>query len=192
MSKTKSNDYELLMLAKTDEETLSLLYQKYLPFLGKQASLFLPYGKKLGYDYDDLFQEASIAFYRAIEMYDDNQGSIFYTFLSNVIYHALCSYTRSARSLEYTYSYDAVEYEVADTVSPENTLLWADFYQSLRSFQWSLKGNACPVFELKMNGFQNREIAILLDLSLRNVENIVYTNKKKLLRFLQNNGIMLY
>ena len=61
------------------------LVELYEPMMKSVIKKYLEYANKVGLDYDDLFQEASMAVLRAENTYKDNKGMKFETWLYNNI-----------------------------------------------------------------------------------------------------------
>lgn len=61
------------------------LVELYEPIIKSVIKKYLGYANKVGLDYDDLFQEASMAVLRAEKSYKDNKGMKFETWLYNNI-----------------------------------------------------------------------------------------------------------
>ena len=92
----KQNDYELIyMVRENDEVSQDLLYEKYLPIIKNLASEFYQKYNSYGYDFDDFFQEALIAFQKSIINFNEEKETLFYTFTVLCIRRALLSFCRN-------------------------------------------------------------------------------------------------
>ena len=75
------NDYELLdYIAENNEDANNIMYKKYEPLIYKTAKRMYKYGKKLGLDLNDLIQEGMLGLSKAIESFDENGDTMFYTY----------------------------------------------------------------------------------------------------------------
>ena len=84
-------DEELVMLIQNSSDDLAfkILYERYLPKIRTMTYSF----QGLGYDIDDLVQEATIGFFTAINVYD-NKSSAFSTFCYTCMRRMLISLLR--------------------------------------------------------------------------------------------------
>lgn len=115
-------DNELISLWD-NEDAKNVLYLRMLPSVIKITAPFRSRGIS-GYDYDDLLQEASLAFAKAVRSYDPNRNASFRTYLwirvrSHMLNLVKHSKTDSARSLSNTVSL----YDSADNDTPEIRLI---------------------------------------------------------------------
>ena len=54
----------------------------------------------------------------------------------------------------------------------------SNFYEYFLNIKYKLNVRYMPIFELKINGFSNTEISILLDIPYKRVDNALYNIKK--------------
>lgn len=86
------SDEELVkLIQKSDEAAFKILYEKYLPKIRTMTYSF----QGLGYDVDDLVQEATIGFFTAINVYNF-KDSAFSTFCYTCMRRMLISLVRKA------------------------------------------------------------------------------------------------
>ncbi len=175
MDYKKYNDNELIyMVRENDEASTSILLRKYSPIIYKLAREY--YNKYIGYgyEYDDFYQEALSAFYRAIFTYSDSKGVLLYTYIVACIKRALSSYKRVISGKSNTdvhVDISEIEYCIEDT---KENIQERYFYRELESivrdviFGLSLEAGA--ILELKINGFTYKEISVLLDIPMSSVE----------------------
>lgn len=71
------------MMYQTEEVKLMDLIEFYEPMMKSVIKKYLGYANKVGLDYDDLFQEASMAVLRAEKSYKDNKGMKMETWIYN-------------------------------------------------------------------------------------------------------------
>lgn len=175
MSYKKYNDYELLyMVRENDENSKNCLLEKYYPII-KNISLFY-YNKYIGfgYDLDDFIQEALLAFYRAIDTFDESRDVLFYTYLCVCIHRKFSSFCRiftTNKNISNTYFASLDDYQVADeSVNIYKTMEFNDTCNRLRQVLLDLTFEESCIYELKINNFKYKEIALLLDNDIRNVQ----------------------
>lgn len=75
----------LLMMYQTKEVELMDLIKLYEPIIKSVIKKYLEYANKVGLDYDDLFQEASMTVLQAEKSYKDNKGMKLETWIYNNI-----------------------------------------------------------------------------------------------------------
>lgn len=183
------NDYEILYLIGEDDQYREALFDKYKPVLCDICSKFYPSLKKCGMEFDDLYQEALIALNKAIDSYD-GRSALFYSYAYVCINRHLSTFYRYATTekknvLNYAFS--------MNQFIGENTLTYFDIvsdknakYNSVEinldliEFKNMLSDNESRIFELRWNGFSYREISILLDMNVKNVDYYIQKIKKKL------------
>lgn len=190
------NDYEVLyMVSDNDEVALNLLFDKYRPIVLSLVKRFYKKGKKLGLDYQDLIQEANIGLMKAIRNFKQSNNTLFYTFASLCVERelSLCI-KRNDRiknySLNYSVSLDAkiLDQDLCisdiivdeDNLGPDEAVLIDEILTKTIHFKNSLLPFQACVFELRYNGFSYKEIATLLDVKCKDVDNALYRIKNKL------------
>lgn len=181
------NDYELVYLVREqNEEALHIIIEKYSPLIGKIASSY--YG--IGYDYQDFFQEGRMAFIKAIYSFDENSNYSFYSYAMTCVRNAI---TTSYRRLKRTSGLDQLtDYDEHPLVS---TLETAGYYHYDSEYTYL---NEKLIIEMAMNsdkilspfekqclkyfllGHNYNEIAIILNLSPKKIDNALSRCKSKL------------
>lgn len=193
------NDYELMyMVSDNNELATDIIYEKYTPIIKKISMRYLDEAKSIGFDYDDLMQEGYIALSKAIEFYDANNASLFYTYAIHSIVGAIINLLRKGSTLKNialnsslllssSNTDDVCLYDVVadpNAILPELTILEIDFFDQIKFFMHSLKFEYALIFELVFNGFSNKDISCLLDISINSVFNSIYRVRKKLKKYL--------
>lgn len=190
-----SNDYETMyMIRENVEEANEYMFNKYKPLIGKLAfSYYKKYGN-LGIDYDDFYQEGMYGLAKAMECYSVNDSSLFFTYASVCIKREIGKLLlRSSRykniPLNSYISFDTIVsdeglkmedvlYLKTDLV--ENKLIDTEMYNNMMLLKYELSGIHSEVYELRLNGFSNMDIAVLLDITYKDVDNSLRSIKKKL------------
>lgn len=195
-----SNDYELIyMIRESNEDASIYMYNKYRPVIDKLAfSYYKKYGN-LGIDYDDFFQEGMCGLAKAMECYNSDDISLFYTYANVCIKREMGKLLlRSCRyknlPLNSYISFDTVVsdeglkmedvlYSKEDLV--EDKVVNSELYNNMMSLKYELDGIHSGVYELRLNGFSNSDIATLLDLTYKDVDNSLRSIKKKLKKIIK-------
>ena len=89
------NDYELIdKIRENDENSHSILFLKYQKIIHTIVHEYYSRFSTYGYDYDDFYQEAMIAFYHALSLFDEKKDTLFYTFMILCVKRSLLSFCR--------------------------------------------------------------------------------------------------
>lgn len=190
----KQNDYELIyMVRENDDSSLDLLFEKYTPILKNIANEFYQRYNSYGYDYEDFVQEAMIAFQKAINSFNEDKDTLFYSFVIICIRRSLLTFCRNIsngrKNVNNNYYVSVEEYE--NVLLDNNADI--DTINSMRELDNIFKKliidlpfeNSC-IFELRLNGFSYREISILLDIPASSVEFKNRLAKKKIEKLISN------
>lgn len=179
------NDYELIyMVNEKNEDAFSILYEKYQPLLKKYASSYYQAYKKYGVEYDDLCQEAYLAFDRTVRYYQEESETLFYTFLCITVRSKILNYVKGLQtkkrsvyvdSLSLDFTFGEKNHCLLESIenlqakNPEIEYLMEDIYQQIHKFCINLDNENSQMFELYWNGFTNFEISSLLDIEFSKV-----------------------
>lgn len=173
------NDFEVLYLVEENQsEYKNVIFEKYKPILKRIASSYYMKLKDFGYDYDDCFQEALIGLNHAIDTFNFSRDVIFYTFALVCIKSRLNSFLVKALGNKNKILNESIFYNKNDLYEIENLdyVVFDDnylsFYEKVLRFKNSLNNLQSQIFELKYNGFSNKDIGKLLGINHR----IVYNN----------------
>ena len=173
------NDFEVLYLVEENQsEYKNVIFEKYKPILKKIAYFYYLKLKNYGFDYDDCFQEALIGLNHAIDSFDFNKDALFYTFALVCIRSRLNSFVSKSLGNKNKILNESMFFNKDDLYEIENIVpvyfddLPLSFYEKVLKFKNSLNDTQSQIFELKYNGFTNKEIGELLEINPR----IVYNN----------------
>ena len=195
------NDYEVLSMVADNEDATELLFKKYKPLIVGLAKKIYNNNQNTGYDLNDLIQEGMIGFSTAINTFDENKDTTFFTYAKTCIERRLISLIKSASRLKHqilneSYSVEdlaqdnkSLENLLEDSTSnPENKIIDDENTNELiRNIQKQLTPLESAVFELKISGFTYREIADILDKDSKSIDNAISRIKTKVQKHLNNN-----
>ena len=169
------NDY-LVAARVGDQAAFEELLARYTPLI---ESLISPYTPVC--DAEDLRQEASIAFYRAVERFDvEREGVQFGLYAKICIRNHLISFARRMPASEAIVSLDSRE-SAQEEADPAQSLMDEESYTALyRRVEALLSPYENRVWWLYLSGRTAREIAILFSKDERSVQNAIYRIRKKL------------
>lgn len=173
------NDYEILyIVGENSDNTFDFLCQKYKPLIYKEVKKYAARFKKYGYEMDDLMQIGLITLYKASYLYNDSSDSMFYTYYRKSLINALNTEIRNNETLKKKSLNDAISYDIE---IPNTDILYRDIFESkkidykeefnrfLIVFKNSLSFDEGNIFELYYNGYNVKEISILLDKDIKSV-----------------------
>ena len=180
------NDYEIIyMIKENDDVARNIMFNKYMPIVKSIASNFFSSYPNIGAEYDDFLQEGMIALNKSINSYDENGGSLFYTYATLCINRHLITYCRNLSCKKH--------YSLNNSVGEESIYLCSDFKNYVDDYIDD-KINYCEfiniknmfsidfssVLELRYNGFCYWEISKLLDISIGMVDSRLSKIRKTL------------
>ena len=192
------NDYETIyMIRDNNEEATYQMYEKYKPIIKKTALLFLKKYNNIGLEYDDLYQEGMYGLSEAIQNFNNNEHVLFYTFalicIKREMQRLIIKSIRNKNSiLNYSVPFDISFCE--DGLSLEDVICDQDqcvdkiveesvSRKEILDLKYNLKDIYSWVFELKINGFSNNDISVLLDIRYKDVDNYLRSIKKSLKKY---------
>lgn len=189
------NDYEVLyMIRESNEAANEYMYSKYKPLINKLATNISKKYRGIGIEYDDLFQEGMYGLSEAINNFNVRENNLFFTFailcIKREMERLLIKSIRHKNNvLNFAISFDTVISEEGLTVGDiiydgkdlvDNKTIEREQKKFILDLKYELKDIYSPVYELKLNGFSNNDIAILLDLKYKDVDNYLRSIKKTL------------
>ena len=173
------NDYEILYMVCDNEETsFEILLQKYRPLIYKIVKDYLKFFKKFGYELEDLMQLGYITLYKTVKKYDIYNHSMFYSYLKKSLENMLIDNIRHNTTGKKEILNNALSY---DTCLPNSKIRYIDLLPSCKEiiniedklivFKNSMPAIMSYIFELFYNGYNKKEISILLDEDLDDIKN---------------------
>lgn len=201
MSYDEVNDYELLSIVADNEDATEILFKKYRPLIVGIARKFYSSIKNNGCDFNDFVQEAMIAFSMAINTFDEKKDALFFTYAKTCIERRLSTLLRTFNRaknqlLNESYSVDlladdakSLENLLEDNNSnPENRIIENEnINEIIKKIEKSLTDLECEVFELKISGFNYKEIAEILDKDSKAIDNAIRRIRIKAKNYMNNN-----
>ena len=196
------NDNELLYLvAEENEDAMEKLLKKYSNVVSFYVNKYIKWAKTQGLDEKDLNQEALLALSYAIKNYQKEKDVTFYTYASVCIDCNLrCAIRNASRykfkmlnesvSLEQIFE-DTVNqyYDIVkdDTLDPSRKLLSEEREREIiDNLKKELTKFETIVFNLKLEGFSNAEIAVNLDKNKKSIQNTMFRIKSKYKKIIED------
>lgn len=190
------NDNELLSYIHDDnEEAYNIMYKKYEPLIYNISSKMIKVVANAGLEISDLMQEGRLGLTHAIKSFNPTKEASFFTYAKMCIQRKIITCVISARrlkhrilneSLSVDFKYDddnhsKLDYLFEDNSSnPETRLLDYETQKELiDKTKNKLTDFELQVFELRLNGFNYREIATILDKNTKTIDNAIQRIKHK-------------
>lgn len=191
------NDYELLdQIYSCSEDANEILLYKYRPLIVNEATKYIKYSKG-GLDLNDFVQEGLLGLNDAINTFRNEREANFGTYARLCIRRRMTNLIKTTmlnknKILNDYVPIDADEDEqvdryVADTkVDPIKVLEDFDFEDRLlRKAHDVLTTNEREVFDLKLNGFNYKEIASITGKDIKVIDNSIQRIKVKLKKVIE-------
>lgn len=190
-----SNDYELIMLYREDDEQAkNILYLKYKFIINLLIKKYSKYLIKVNADYDEVYSECTIGFSDALKRFNEEKDASLPTFITLCVERKLKTvikkYNRNkykisneALSLDYIYDDDqslmdyVVDLEHEPLKNMEDTESYIDLVKSIKE---ELTKKEYDVFLLMARNLSYVEIANILGLTPKQVDNTMQRVKTKI------------
>ena len=173
------NDNELVYLCnENNEEATNILIDKYKSSILSILREYLKEYNVVGIEVADLYQEGLIGLIHAIDSFDEKKDVTFYTYANACIKSSIISAMRQTfrmknRILNNSYSLDKLIedtnnsfYEIImdEKSDPDKVIMVEEEKQEIfDKIRNILSKNEKVIFELKLKGLSNSEIAMLID-----------------------------
>lgn len=193
----KYNDYELLeYIYENNEDANNILLKKYEPLIISTAQRLTKYMTNTGIDLNDLIQEGRIGLYNAVDTFKSSKETLFYTYAKTCIERRIYDLLKSSARGKHYILNNSVPFEIDDefgdskecefflkddSENPEKLLINAEYKKEIFEKAYDkLTDLELQVFELKVTGFDNKEIIKILDTDYKKVDNALQRIKIKL------------
>ncbi len=197
-----TNDSELIMMYRDDDEDAkNLLFYKYRYVIDILINKYMRFLSNLNIDYQEIISECNVGFSDGLRCFDENKDASLVTFVTLCIERRLNSIIRKYnrdkyKGLQETYSldfiYDDNNSRLMDAISdnskndPLSNMAEEEKYQELiKNLKDALTQREYEVFSLMARGFTYIEIANLLRLTPKQVDNTIQRLKLKVRKILE-------
>ena len=199
------NDYELISLAQEhNEEATKIIYKKYTPLIEKKSKYYIRILKNNSLEIADLIQESYIILNNSINSYNEKEQTSFYTYFNNCLNNRMISILRSYQKEKnqilnnLIYLDNNLEEEELSLINiiesnkeePEKILLEEEKYSILYN---TIIDKLSPleecVFILKIENFDYKEIADILDKDKKTIDNAIQRTKIKIKKIIDYNNM---
>ena len=191
------NDHELIMMMRESlEEAKDILFDKYKYIIDIELKKYSNIANILGYDYNDLFQDALVGFSDAIVNYRDDKEASLPSFITLCVDRRLQYAIRSinnkksrmqSESLSLEYVYDNATSPLRETISDNSAndplfkMLNEEGYKELNDrIKKALSNKEYEVYEYMIKGLKYNEIAMILGKEPKQIDNAMQRIKNKI------------
>jgi RNA polymerase sporulation-specific sigma factor len=195
------NDYELLyLICEQNEDAYEILYKKYRPVVEIKAKKYYRYACNKGLDYNDLVQEGLIGLSEAIRDFKINKNVRFSTFANLCIDRQISTALLGANRKKHKILNESLSLNEAyannDTVlmdfiddkgenDPSNYIIQVEAEsETYNRIKQELTEFEKQVFDLKVKGFDYKEISTLLGKSYKSIDCAIQRIKSKFRKIL--------
>lgn len=197
------NDYEVMYLVEEgSEDARNMVFDKYKPIIKSMASNYLKNFNRYGIEFDDLVQEGYLGLYNAVRSYHATRNTLFYTYATISIRSKMLNYLKKYTNQKNLANVGCISLDQdvssnndeplfslikdEDAILPDEAIMYIDFESKIKEFIFSLKFPYSSIFELKINGFTNKDISVLMDYPLKKVTNDISRLRKECYFFLEH------
>lgn len=195
------NDYELInYISENNEDANEILFEKYKPLITSISNKMYNFCKNKGLELNDLIQEGMLGLNLAIKNYDQNKDASFYTYSKKCIERKIISLVVSTSRLKHKALNDSLSFEINlndddkfevavedNSYNPEEMIISTETENEIIDRIHSvLTDLEKQVFDLKIGGFNYKEIAEILDKEPKTIDNAIQRMKNKIKTELNN------
>ena len=197
------NDYELLDQVADNEFATETLFEKYKPLIYGIAKKAYYTHQNTGLEMNDLIQEGMIGFSIAINTFDDQKKTTFFTYARTCIMRRVNSTIVAANRLKHQILNESISVEILDSETntdnqilsdtknnPEILLIQNENVLEIKKIIDSeLTEFEKKVCDLKTTGFDYKEIAEILNKTPKSIDNAFSRIKAKIQKSLENKTV---
>ena len=189
------NDYELIYLVnEKNEDAFNIIFKKYENLINKYANYYYNNYKQNGVNKDELNQEGKIGLYMALKTFDSLRNIKFYTLALSFIKKYMLNYIRMSLSHKNQIISGSVSLDNIDIKEKNNVALEIEekeLTKLLITFKNDLPFYEANIFELKYNGFKYDDIAKIMDMTKKQIDNKLLKIRKAFKNYLHVKGYEL-
>lgn len=190
MYKTISDEELLFLIEEKEEKALEELIERYSQIINIKIAKYKEKAYELGLDISDLYQEGLLGLITAVKNYNNKKDAAFKTYTEILIERQIKDIIKANnrikhKSLNSAISLDGFNKEETNSLyniidvdnnTPESKLINEEVIEEIRKH---LTPFELKVYELKLEGKSNKQIALILDKNTRSIENSIQRIKSK-------------
>lgn len=191
------DDQELVYLVKENsEEAKNILFDKYKTIIDIVVNKYGSMIKMLNIDFNDVYQEAYLGLFDALDSYKDDKNASLKTFISLCVERKIQTYIKKCsrlknklinESLSLEHVYENSEHPLKDLIGDDNknnplrnVVDEESVHELMTKIKAELSDSEYEVFSLLINGLNYQEIAVLLDKKPKQVDNSIQRLRTKI------------
>lgn len=195
------SDSELFsMICDSSEEAKEIIYNKYKYIIDVIIKKYVYTAKKLGVEYNDLYQEGLVGFADALNHYDQSKNVQLSTFLSLCVERRLQNAVLKAgrlknkfllESLSLDHVYGEHQIPLSEMISEpfsdplQGISKQEELDELLEKIKNNLSSNEYEVFNFLIHGLTYQDIALVLNKTPKQVDNTIQRLKNKIKNLLK-------
>ena len=194
---SNNEDEHLISLNReSSEEAKDILFKKYKYIIDIEIKKYMNMATMLGYDYNDLYQDALVGFSEALNNYREDKDAALSSFITLCVDRKLqVAVIKAGRiknkliseSLSLDYKYQQYTSPLKDIISDhslndplENIIKEEKLSDLTKMIETRLSESEYEVYALMISGLKYNEIALLLNKNPKQVENTIQRIKNKI------------
>ena len=197
------NDYELLDQVADNEFATETLFEKYKPLIYGIAKKAYYTRQNTGLEMNDLIQEGMIGFSIAINTFDDQKKTTFFTYARTCIMRRVNSTIVAANRLKHQILNESISVEILDSETNTDNQILSDtknnpeillienenVLEIKKIIDSELTEFEKKVCDLKTSGFDYKEIAEILNKTPKSIDNAFSRIKAKIQKSLEKKTV---
>lgn len=190
MYKTILDEELLFLIDENEEKALEELIDRYTPKINIIIGKYKDKAFEVGLDVSDLYQEGLVGLITAVKNYNNKKDATFKTYADILIERQIMDLVKTNNRIKHKSLNSAVSldnFSEDETISlyniidkdnntPELKLINEEEMEEIRTH---LTPFELKVYELKLEGKTNQQIALILDKNKRSIENTIQRIKQK-------------
>lgn len=190
------------LMRESSEEAKDILFDKYRYIIDIEIKKYMSMASMLGYDYNDLYQDALVGFSEALNDYREDKAAALSSFITLCVDRKLqVSIIKAGRlknklindSLSLDYTYEQFACPLRDIISDnslndplENIIKDEKLADLNKLIEDNLSESEYEVYALMISGLKYGEIALLLNKNPKQIDNSIQRVKNKIKKILEN------
>ena len=190
------DEHLINLIRESSEEAKDLLFEKYKYIIDIEIKKYINMATMLGYDYNDLYQDALVGFSEALNNYREDKDTALSSFITLCVDRKLqVAVIKAGRiknkliseSLSLDYKYQQYTSPLKDIISDnslndplENIIKDEKLSDLTKLIESKLSDTEYEVYALMISGLKYNEIALLLNKNPKQVDNTIQRIKNKI------------
>ena len=196
------DEHLINLIRESSEEAKDLLFEKYKYIIDIEIKKYINMAIMLGYDYNDLYQDALVGFSEALNNYREDKDTALSSFITLCVDRKLqVAVIKAGRiknkliseSLSLDYKYQQYTSPLKDIISDnslndplENIIKDEKLSDLTKMIESKLSDTEYEVYALMISGLKYNEIALLLNKNPKQVDNTIQRIKNKIKLILES------